>query len=470
MLNEEQLFFSLRNLQYDYADCKGNHGPVLSQFTKILNRYQKNYYNWEPIGEDALNVPTPKYSLGSELKLIAIITAVFVLSAFILQNNFLSAVVYIVAGAFFAVRRDNIGWAILIIASTLSFMIVGKLFMENPSVISIIIFSVALVLYSVSALTNYFSAGVENKTYKSMLTEKANNVEKIEKDLVRDRKIMLEMLPSLVSEFKSVQKAVIEKSGCYIDNDLISLCSELPILYWWQILPWDLKKCEDSYLEKTNNSIVWETRWVNRTKGKEFPDAGKEYSPLMEYKDSSEEYKREYDNIKSEFFGNDSAGVFDFISRGTTVSMDEEYFQYEVYKHSSIERAIEKSLWIGIGHEIDDLYNSGQITKAQYDALIAEYFVSTMKFSEEINAKVEETGVKYRPVRKGTNLWVGQMLLADDDKGDGLVVVDYRCQIPHIFKNIDALHDVKITRVSGDPVKRNPMVMAKFHKVCDLCR
>lgn len=470
MQNTDRLLFDLRNLQYDYADCKGNHGLVLSKFTQILNRYQKNYYMWEPLSKEDLDEPEPKYSLISELKLIAIIAAVFILSALILQNNFLSVVVYIAAGAIFTVRRDNIGWAILIIALTLSFMIAGKLFMDGSSTISTVIFAIALALYLFSAVIRHFSAvGVKEK-HKANINETISKLDKIEKELVRDQKIMNEMLPSLISEFKCKQREFAERSGDAVDEDVLALCSEMPVMFWWQILPWDLKKYEDSFTEQKNDNVAWETRWVNRSKGNEFPDAGSEYSPLMEITDSSEEYKRLYDEVKKEFFEDSSAGVFDFISRGTTTSMDEEFFQYEEYAHSDFYRTSKEMLWASVGYDIDDARRKGQITAEQYSSLCAAYYVAGSDVYSDINAKVEKTGMKYRPVKSSTNIWVGQMLLADDDKGDGIVVVDYRCQIPHIFKNIDELHNVRITRVSGDPVNRNPMVMAKFHKVCELCR
>lgn len=150
--------------------------------------------------------------------------------------------------------------------------------------------------------------------------------------------------------------------------------------------------------------------------------------------------------------------------------MDTETFKYEEYAHSDFSRFSQKMLWASVGYDIDNARKNGQITDEQHAYLSSAYIFASPGVYSNIDEKVEKTGTKYRQVKSFTNIWVGQMLLANDDEADGVAVVDYRCQIPHMFKNIEALHDVKITRVCGDPLSRNPMVMAKFHKVCELCR
>ncbi len=466
-----QLIFELRALQYDYSDCKGNHGPVLQKFTKILNRYQRNFYRWQPLSSEDFEEPESGYSFVSELIFIAIVGVLFYFLCVASQNNFIAAIFYIVAGIAFSVRRDNPVWAVIIIAFNLAFMFVGAVLESNLNNIPKFIFTIALVLYVLASVSKQASDAQVKSEHKSSLNKKSLYLENLDRELSADREKMNQLLPELTKEYKEKIHEIISLSG--VDPDAMdwSWCDRLPAVFWWQITPQELENFEATLLKGSEGSVVWETRWINRERGKEFKDAGYEYSPLIEIAETSEEHKKIYDETKDEFLQEDiGAGVFDFISRGTASSMDAETFKYEEYAHSDFSRFSQKMLWACLGNDIDKARKNGQITDEQHAYLSSAYIFASPGVYSNIDEKVEKTGTKYRQVKSFTNIWVGQMLLANDDEADGVAVVDYRCQIPHMFKNIEVLHDVKITRVCGDPLSRNPMVMAKFHKVCELCR
>ncbi len=470
-MNPNQLILDLRALQYDYSDCKGNHGPILKQFTDILNRYQKNYYKWEPLTSEDYETPQVKYSLISELIFIATVSILFVILCIAFHSAFFAVTFYIVVGIALSVRRDNPAWAVLVISLNLAFMFIGAVLEYNLNIVPKIIFIGALILYLFASVSKHFSDENMKNEHKSNVKNKMLHLEKLEKELSNDRQKMNELLPLLILEFEEKLKEKIANSNEVIDETDLSWCNTLPVIFWWQISPHELKQFEESYVDNISSDVVWETRWINRTKGKEFPDAGYEYSPLIEIAETSEEHKQIYDETKDEFLQEDNgAGVFDFISRGTASSMVTETFQYEEYLHSDFNRFSKKMLWASVGNDIDDARRKGKITESQHACLSTEYIFASPGVYSNIDEKVEKTGTKYRQIKSSTNIWVGQMLLANDDEADGIAVVDYRCQIPHLFKNIEVLSDVKITRILGDPVSRNPMVMAKFHKVCEFCR
>lgn len=460
-----QLFCDLRDLQCDYADCKGNHGPVISKFSQMLNRYHQNYYDWEPLTEEEKAPPKPKHSLVSEAVFVGVIIGLFFLFNFVVDSPFWLCMFYVASGISFSAMGGNQVWGILVS------VLVIPLSLFKLTEACVVVFIVALLTYVIYALIQQLSAVKGTKSHRSEIKQYEDDLRKIEKDLEADRKEMNRLLPQLFAEFREKQQEILRNSNETIDEEVLKMCSELPPLFWWQISPQQLKSFEEEYSKgETDDKVVWETRWVKRSPGKEFPDAGSEYSPLVEYKDTSEEYKQIYDEVKKEFFADPSAGVFDFISRGSATEMEEEYFQYEDYAHSDFKRFSDKMLWYGLGNNIDNAKRNGEITDEQYAYLSSAYVTASAGVYSGIDEKVEKTGMKYQPVKVSTNIWVGQMLLADDDKGDGIAIVDYRSQIPHLFKNIDALEDIRITRVCGDPVRRNPMVLAKIHKVCELCR
>ena len=406
-----------------------------------------------------------------KLYIIIIILAVFVLLATVVKSSFLLFFFYIVAAFMFASRRDNIGWGIITAALCCAFTLVGGFLV--PPELKNITFGIFLGLYALSAIPKYLAVGKHKLDHKKEIKGMEKEIAEIEKALEADLRILNSMLPSLEAEFHAKQNELIAKSNESIDREMLPLLTNLPPLYWWQITPQKLRAFEDKQDEgyKSNTNVLWETRWVNRSKGKEFPDAGYEYSPLMEVSDSSAEYKQAYDEIKDVCFDDyTEAGVFDFISRGVSTSTEAETFYYEDFALSDYKRAKYESKWKGLGYGMDIARQKGEISAEQYAFLTSTYAFASPGVYEKLDEKVEKEGVKYNPVKTSTNMWTGQLLLANDDKGEGVMIIDYRSRIPHLFKNIDALADVNVTRVCGDPIHRDPMIMAKFHKVCVNCR
>ncbi len=413
---------------------------------------------------------TPPAATTSDLVVafLSIVAAVFF--AITDQQGLLSVVVYMVLSIAMSVKRDNGVYAILVCAVGLAFSICSLMLFKNGKYVMGILFIIMTLVYSFSTIKNFIKQKIEVYKLAAQCVDNENRIAKIEEQLDADLKQMNQMLPSLIDEFNAKVKELIESSDEIIEGD-ISIFTTLPTVYWWQISPRELKAFSDQYESPASNNVIWETRWVERSPGKEFADAGYEYSALVEIPESSDEYKQYYDEVKSEFI---AAGgtVFDFISRGSGTEMETETFQYKEYVHSDYTRASKDMQWFALGCDIDQKYRDGKITDSQYSSLVTEYSLASGQFYSKLNEQMEKTGTKYRPIKYSTNIWTGQMLLAGDDSSadDGAVIIDYRCQIPHALKNIEALRDVNISRVMGDPINRNPMVMAKFHKECVNCR
>ena len=470
-----RLLYDLKSLQYDYADCSGDHGPVLREFTQILNRYRSNYYFWKPFDISAVfdSAPVGKDNFVKIAKVCGTMIAIALLLNLLTDHFLLLTAFYAVSGIVYSKYTKNAVWWLSSVTLNISLLICMLAIEKSVMPVSAVIFFVTTVVVFGLSLKNHFTVDKQRKLYNANYDDAKKRHNDMDEELKRDREKMVQLLPSLFEEFRQVRRGLVEKNSHLLnEKERDFLCSELPLLFWWQILPWDLDKAvKDFEPASQSRDVLWETRWVNRTAGKEYADAGSEYSPLNEVTGTEEEYKKAYDIQKADFLDDESdAGVFDFISRGTSSRGIEEEYSYEEYEFSDFNRFGKKLLWAGVGMEIDQARKDGNITEDQFRRLRNEYVFSTGALYDAIDSKVEKQSVRYRQVKSHINIWTGQMLLANDNLADGIAIIDYRCQIPHIFKNIEALRDVKITRVLGDPVFRDPVVMAKIHRECEQCR
>ncbi|MBQ7118005.1 MAG: hypothetical protein IJN88_07325 [Clostridia bacterium] len=470
-----RLLYDLKALQYDYSDCNGSHGPVIKEFTQILNRYHSNYYFWKPFNPSAVydSAPVGKDNFQKTAKVCGVMVAIALLFNLLFDNLFVLMGFYTIAGIVYSKYTKNAMWWLSSVTLNAALFIVMLAAGKNLLAVSAVVFIVSTGAIFCLSLKNHFTVKAQRERYSVNYDEAEKRSETVAEELKRDRERMTELLPALYEEFRQVRKVLVENNGHLLsEKEREFLCSELPPLFWWQILPWDLDEAiKEIEPETQGTEVLWETRWVNRTAGMEYADAGSEYSPLNEVVGTVEEYKSAYDMQKADFLQEDSdAGVFDFISRGTSSYGVQEEYSYEEYEFSDFNRFGKKLLWAGVGMDIDQAHKDGSITEDQFRRLRNEYIFASGAVYDAIDSKIEKQAVKYRQVKSHINIWTGQMLLANDNLSDGIAIIDYRCQIPHIFKNIEALRDVKITRVLGDPAFRDPVVMAKIHRECELCR
>ena len=463
--SREEAQVLLQLLQYDYADGVGDYGPVITEFSALLERYRQQFYEWQPLRNEHRE---EQLALGSRffpmLKTAAITAAAFLLVSLLFKGTLLRAVFYITAGIALSTSAKDTSWAFKLIGVNLSLLFVS-VFLETPAYDGYV-FWVLLAAYVLSAFHLKAKEARRAAELSSQWRETRQRHDQAEELMEANRQRLALLTPRLREEFQSVRAQMLEDLGDALCEEDRELCSELPLLNWWDVPIAELQEVERRFTrEQVQGHVAWETRWVQRSPGSEFQDAGEEYSPLSLQPETKEASRQFYDHLKR------GAVVLDFISRGTSSSMESETIYYKDYKHSSLKRFGGEMAWLSLGNQIDQARQKGDITDKEYRELKDEYFWGSILVNDAINEKVEKEDVEYHQVKSHTNIWTGQLLLTGDDGPDGgLAIMDYRCQPGHLFENLDTLHNVKITRVLGDVCARNPVVMAKLHRVCRECR
>ena len=120
----------------------------------------------------------------------------------------------------------------------------------------------------------------------------------------------------------------------------------------------------------------------------------------------------------------------------------------------------------------DRAYRNGELSDSDYHYLVSEIYDVSKDLSEKKNEMAEFTQTTYYELKTHTNIWTGQMLLLRDtsDNSNGFAIYDYRSQVYHVLKNINGLKDMNITRIYGSVRERNPLFIAKIHRICPNCR
>ena len=299
--------------------------------------------------------------------------------------------------------------------------------------------------------------------------------DELEKSIEEDIKTLYTLLPALRKEYdKQREQMLSELDGMITNEEKANLCTDLPTSFWWEITPSQLSKIEykldwDGSPQQYGSCVEWETKWVQRKKDTAFKNAGEECSPLLPiYEDeeiSKAKYKECFDIVTS---SDDTGYVLDFVTRGTSSTMESETIEYEQYKYSDSMRDDVTFLEYLAGYSLDSSYNQGKIKQEDYIESVANYVADIKKMDDIMNQKETVTKTHYYQVKTNVNIWTGQILLVNTDAG--LSIIDYRCQMYHVLRNLDALKDINVTRVFGDVIYRNPIVLAKIHKVCPNCR
>ena len=107
---------------------------------------------------------------------------------------------------------------------------------------------------------------------------------------------------------------------------------------WWDVPIRDLQEAERRYaLSRVRDHVAWETRWVQRQYGSEFQEAGSEYSPFLVLPETENASRQLYEDLKRRACEG-GAVILDFISRGTSSSMETDTVTYQDYKYSSLQR------------------------------------------------------------------------------------------------------------------------------------
>lgn len=484
-ISREEAIASLQVLQYDYADGKGDYGPVITEFTSVLNRYQSNYYQWGQ-GFSCVGNGYQRVSLKNKmipmLKTALIIGIVFLILKYLFHMGwFIAILFYIISGVALTVIAENFAWSVMYI----SFGVVLHFVLGDNEIIYVAFF---LILYAVMALKSGYEDYInkqrnEQAEKQQQLNRQAidNAYKQLEINLHADWEKLITMEAALRAEYTQKRNELFsECPDCFTDDEKAVLCSDLPEVFWWNITIEQLDQIEKRIkkIETWDSSVSWESRWVNRTPQTAF-DAGQEYTALFPiYENNAEISPKLYSQVKDNLTSNGSTGyILDFIARGTSSKMEAETVEFEDYAHSQAARDLADLGTLLTAHSIDKAYRDdlsklgyNEELEQTYADVVGSFVVGSTLLDEKMNKKVTQTWTDYHQVKNHTNIWMGQVLMTEDDEPGGVMIMDYRCQIPHVLSCIDLLNTVKVTRVLGDPMYRNPIVMAKIHKICKDCR
>lgn len=152
------------------------------------------------------------------------------------------------------------------------------------------------------------------------------------------RQRLVRLAPRLREEFYTLRAQLIEELGDELTEEDRALYGELPLLSWWDVPIRDLQEAERRYaLSRVRDHVAWETRWVQRQYGSEFQEAGSEYSPFLVLPETENASRQLYEDLKRRACEG-GAVILDFISRGTSSSMETDTVTYQDYKYSSLQR------------------------------------------------------------------------------------------------------------------------------------
>ena len=463
---------ALQMLQWDYADGVGDKGPVIREFSTVLARYHKNFCQWKRHTDTSVAEKREQGVYDNHIlpMLItsAVVFAVYLLLFVLLHSGIvLQIIFYVAASIALAIASENVAFGIFFgtLTGILSF-VSGKY--------QTYIVAGFLVIYILYSLHERVKQSKNEKRIDNAQKKKQESYASLNNSLYSDREKLRNLLPKLRAEYADLRNRIIrENPQLFTEKEKQYLFATLPEQFWWEITPEELEAVEDSIgNSRIRNDVVWETRWVKRDARTAFRDAGEEYAPINSSYVDEDRDKESY-NARREKILDGNGYVLDFITRGTSSVMETETVEVVDYKYSDSTKSDVNFLLFLAAHKIDNDYKEGRVSEEQYAKNIGA-FAATMAYADErMDEKVTNEHIEYHQVKSHTNLWAGQILLCNDEtspSGDGLAIVDYRCQLYQVLRNIESLSDVKVTRVLGNVMERDPVVMAKIHKICELCR
>lgn len=292
---------------------------------------------------------------------------------------------------------------------------------------------------------------------------------KLEEKLKKQQNKLKSLIPSMHAELKELQDNWFKKYKHILrseDQERYADARELfPPAFWWET---PLETIKPLAVDVFGDSLydTWETKLVKRKEGNEF-QATDEYSPLFFLHNENNQMLME--SFRKEM----QCEVYDAISRYVGLEGSIEHtVQYQTYKHNTIDRIRVELSVMGIARLIDDSYNSGNLSSADYKELTNAMFWLGNHANDYINKKETLEYINYIPVRTHTNLWTGQFMIMNwkDKKGKvHCAIRQYYCQLPHLLKNIKALYGMPISVIDYDPFTCNPYFLTYFYAAFPYC-
>lgn len=274
------------------------------------------------------------------------------------------------------------------------------------------------------------------------------------------REELLGLLPAMRSELQTWQLEWYNRHQNVLStNDLLDYQSDeaFPPAFWWQIPPEEIRSI--IYQFDCSRYGGWETRLVARDPGQEF-DAVEEYSPLFGMVNGTREEIMD-------FYRNDcNCEVFDAISRDVSIEVHTQTISYEVPAHSELQRLAVNMDVMSLARRIDKAYNEGELRSDDYRRLAYKMGELASSAADYNNQTKTEYSTEYIPIHHHTNFWVGQFMireLKNASSQKAYVLMQYFCQLPHMFENLSALDAISIAFIEYDLFDHNPYFLAECY-------
>lgn len=350
-----------------------------------------------------------------------------------------------------------------LIGNTCRLLTDGKL--ESVVLIIIIlgiaaIFSqIILVVICVLIFLTYFFQGLGIVLkHQKLVNELSQKKIKYTEELHHLQQQMTALLPKMKQECLIFQqKNVPEKNQIYTEDNIF------PEEFWWQGSIDEVDKVMKLFdIRRLGNK--WETKSVLRTVGTQFT-CDEEYSPLhLTEGFTIEDYNKVVNGDKL---------ILDFISRCTSIDdVNEKIIRYVVPKHDAWDIFTKSSKISDLDRRVNDLYyKTGVLDKnyATINSLHADMEDLKDRFNAYANETEEHTYVEYTPIHKNVDMWSGQIILKKIS--NGYKIIDYYCQIPHMFENLQVLtqSEYNITYMDYDLYNCNKSFLVNFYAAFPEC-
>ncbi len=493
----EKAFIELQQLQYDYADGYGHYGPTISKLTDLLSKYKKLYTYSDPLVESEMNKEIKEIHhevFDDELKRFLIqllcFSLIYLIFCMLSLGGFWFGIFYLVATIVLLIfgMLDSEDGTFLLIALCepipLFIVLVEWFFgVEGFYLFSIEIHQLVQWFILVCFLLWFFSehyslAHKWNNEDKSM-NNRILYARKMTKEIAEAREELLKLKEPLYQEYDKIRNEYIHKYSEYLsDNEKTNLCRDLPETFWWEIPREEVSsitinlRSVSTESDNADNYVRREATYFLATN----------YSALYPRID---QFRKKYLSI---FNGCRLNGLcyeveYEQIIAGEPVTYTT---THTGNKYSGFKKALAMGAYMGFGNDIDKAYNNGELSSSEYQELRALYFAGGANLDDKLNdtITIEETDTYTPHDRKAKN--VGYIMLLRDPQNKGYALVDISGVYQHMEHIEETLHPryvggsyygtapfmpkINITRILGDPVKRDPKIVAKMHFMREECR
>ncbi|MCD7892225.1 MAG: hypothetical protein LUG60_00860 [Erysipelotrichaceae bacterium] len=492
----EKALIELQQLQYDYADGYGHYGPTISKLTDLLAKYKKLYTYSDSLAESEMNKEIKEKHheiFDDELKRFFIqwicFSLIYLFFCILSLGGFWFGLFYLIAAIVLLIfGMTDYGENVFLIALCepipLFIVLVEWFFgVEGFYLFSIELHQLVqwfiLIVFLVINFSGQYSLTRKWNNEDKSMNNRILYARKMTSDIKEMREELLKLKEPLYQEYDKVRSEYVHKYSEYLsDNEKTNLCRDLPETFWWEI-----PREEVSSITINLRSVSTESDNADnyvRREATYYLDTN--YSALYP---NMNQFRKNYLSI---FNGCRINGVCYEVEYEQIIACEPVTYTTTrtENKYSSFKKTLAMGSYMGLGNDIDKAFNNGEISSTEYQELRSLYLAGGSNLDDKLNdtITIEETETYTPHDHKAKN--VGYIMLLNDPQSKGYALVDISGVYQHMEHIEETLHPryvggsyygtapfmpkIKITRILGDPVKRDPKAVAKMHFMREECR